>query len=537
VLALSCLLLALLLALAFAQSRRAALQQERPRRAATTRSSNTIKVAPGGDFQKALNTARPGDTIILEAGASYTGPFTLPFKPGGTNTDSDYITIQSSALSQLPTSSERVSPSHASLMPKLLSPGNNQPALLTAAYAHHYRLIGLEISPRDASALLRDIVLLGDGSANQNSLAMIPHHLTLDRCYIHAFPTQETIRAVALNSASTEIINCYISEIHHKSNDSQGIWGWNGPGPFKIINNYLEASGENAGFGGSDPPIANLIPSDIEIRRNTFSKPVAWRGVWAVQNLFEIKSGQRVVIEGNLFENCWVSVQAGFAIVLTVRNQTGGAAWSTIRDIEFKNNIVRHSGSGVNLLGHDSADASYASVEMSNVRISNNLFEDIDGGKWGGSGIFVQVTTTSGVVIDHNTVMHSGSAVSAYFTVNNVGPSSGFVMTNNIMEHNDYGITGQGEGIGMSAIKWFFPRGVFKRNVIAGADASRYPPDNFYPFGLGELKFVDWKRGDYRLAATSRYKGRGTDGKDIGCDIEALEAALGASLSSHGKLN
>ncbi|HEY6188750.1 MAG TPA: hypothetical protein VIW80_13925, partial [Pyrinomonadaceae bacterium] len=197
----------------------------------------------GGNLQAALNSANPGDTIILEAGATYTGPFTLPAKPAS----EDFITIQSSALSQLPSASQRVSPAHAPLMPKLLSPGNNQPALLTAPFAHHYRLVGLEISPRDASALLRDIILLGDGSASQNSLQMIPHHLVLDRCYIHAFPTQETIRAIALNSSYTEIINCYISEIHHKSNDSQAIWGWNGPGPFKIINNYLEASGENAG--------------------------------------------------------------------------------------------------------------------------------------------------------------------------------------------------------------------------------------------------------------------------------------------------
>src|SRR5215213_7151932 len=493
VLALACLLPALLLALAFAQGRRQGAQQERPRRTSTVRSSNTIRVPPQGDFQKALNNARPGDTIILEAGATYTGPFTLPAKP---NSDL-FITIQSSALSQLPSASERVSPSHAPLMPKLLSPGNNQPALLTAAFSHHYRLVGLEISPRDASAILRDIVLLGDGSANQNSLAMIPHHLVLDRCYIHAFPTQETIRAIALNSSHTEIVNCYISEIHHKSNDSQAIWGWNGPGPFKIINNYLEASGENAGFGGSDPPIAGLIPSDIEIRHNTMSKPLSWRGVWAVMNLFEIKSGQRVVIEGNVFENCWVSVQAGFAIVLTVRNQTGGAPWSTIKEISFRNNVVRHSGSGVNLLGHDSADASYKSVEMENVRIENNLFEDIDGEKWGGSGIFVQVTTTSGVVVDHNTVMHSGSAISAYVTVNNVGPSSGFVMTNNIMQHNAYGIVGQGQGIGTPAFNWFFPNGTFRRNILVGADASRYPIDNFYPAKIDDIGFADRTAANY----------------------------------------
>jgi Right handed beta helix region len=503
--------------------------------AGLTTSAATLVVPAGGNLQDTLNAANPGDTIILEAGASFTGPFTLPFKPGS-NTDADFITIQSSALSLLPSSSQRVSPSHSPLMPKLLSPGNDLPALLTAPFAHHYRLIGIEIAPRNASALVRDLVLLGDGSSAQNSLAMIPHHLVLDRCYIHAFPTQDSIRGVALNSASTDILNCYIAEIHHKSYDSQAVWGWNGPGPFKIINNYLEASGENAGFGGSDPAVRDLIPSDIEIRHNTLSKPLTWRGVWAVKNLFEIKSAQRVTIEGNVFENCWADAQNGFAILLTVRNQSGAAPWSTIRDVAIRHNIIRHAGSGFNLLGQDSSGVSYESVRMRNVRIENNLLTDIDGGKWGGSGIFLQITNTEGVVVDHNTVVHSGSAVMAYVTVNNLGPSVGFEMTNNIMQHNEYGIFGQGQGMGKSAVNWFFPRAVIRRNVIVGADASRYPPDNFYPHGLGELKFVDWKGGDYRLSPSSRYKRRGTDGKDVGCDMDALEAALAPSTALPGRL-
>ncbi|HEX8145219.1 MAG TPA: hypothetical protein VF553_21815, partial [Pyrinomonadaceae bacterium] len=75
-------------------------------------SAATLVVPAGGDLQAAINAAVPGDSIILEAGASYLGPFTLPAKPGS-NTDADFISIQSSALSLLPPSSQRVSPSHA----------------------------------------------------------------------------------------------------------------------------------------------------------------------------------------------------------------------------------------------------------------------------------------------------------------------------------------------------------------------------------------------------------------------------------------
>ncbi|HVG20884.1 MAG TPA: hypothetical protein VNI02_17685, partial [Blastocatellia bacterium] len=46
---------------------------------------NTITVPAGGDFQAALNGARPGDTIVLQAGATYitsSDGFVLPNKSG-----------------------------------------------------------------------------------------------------------------------------------------------------------------------------------------------------------------------------------------------------------------------------------------------------------------------------------------------------------------------------------------------------------------------------------------------------------------------
>src|SRR6516165_1750048 len=61
------------------------------------RAARTVNVPAKGDFQSALNSAQPGDTIVLEAGSTYSGHFTLPDKPG-----SAYITVRSSALASLP---------------------------------------------------------------------------------------------------------------------------------------------------------------------------------------------------------------------------------------------------------------------------------------------------------------------------------------------------------------------------------------------------------------------------------------------------
>src|SRR6185295_17777994 len=64
--------------------------QQRARRVEVSGSS--LRVPAGGDLQGALDRARPGDTIFLAAGATYTGTFNLPNKPG-----SEFIVIRSDA--------------------------------------------------------------------------------------------------------------------------------------------------------------------------------------------------------------------------------------------------------------------------------------------------------------------------------------------------------------------------------------------------------------------------------------------------------
>src|SRR5437879_3189771 len=101
-------------------------------------SGQTIAVPAGGSFQAALDAAQPGDVIQLQAGATFTGPFLLPNKPG-----TGWIYIQSSALANLPPPGTRVSPAQASLMPIIVSGNIFYPAISTAAGAHHYRFVGI----------------------------------------------------------------------------------------------------------------------------------------------------------------------------------------------------------------------------------------------------------------------------------------------------------------------------------------------------------------------------------------------------------
>src|ERR1051325_4765368 len=89
---------------------------------AGTARAETLTVPAGGDLQATLNAARPGDTIVLEAGAQYVGPFTLPNKA---TSSTDWIPIRTSTPdSALPSATTRVSPADSPLLPKLVSPGS-----------------------------------------------------------------------------------------------------------------------------------------------------------------------------------------------------------------------------------------------------------------------------------------------------------------------------------------------------------------------------------------------------------------------------
>ncbi|MBI3621535.1 MAG: hypothetical protein HY208_05035 [Nitrospirae bacterium] len=479
-----------------------------------------LSVPAGGDVQAALNAAQPGDEIVLAAGAVFTGPFTLPNKRGA-----GWITVRTDAPERLPQPGTRVHPAEAAAMPKLEASSGS--VLVAARGAHHYRFIGIEIRPRNG-VFLYNLVRLG---YDETSADQLPHHLIFDRCYLHGDPQKGARRGIAMNSMETAVIDSHLSDFKEAGADSQAIAGWNGAGPFKIANNYLEGAGENVLFGGSDSSIKSLVPADIEIRGNHFSKPLSWKiddpsyagTPWTVKNLFELKNARRVVVAGNLFERNWVHAQNGFAILLTVRNQDGGSPWSVVEDVTFMNNVVRHTASAVNILGYDN---NYPSRQTRRIVMKNNLFDDVGGVQWGGGGrLFQLLDGAADVVIDHNTAFHTGHIIMAEGR-----PNTGFIFQNNIAPHNEYGIFGADMGSGNPALERYFPGAAVRKNVIIGGNAAQYPPDNFFPASPGEMGFVGCAGGVYCLPPASPYQHAGTDGKDPGADVSAISAVMTSVL-------
>ena len=478
-------------------------------------------VANGTNLQAALDAARPGDVVLLHPGATYLGNLRLPVKEG-----TRFIVVKSSAdESLLPPARTRTGPSYSTHLAKIAAPGVD-PALATVSGTHHWRFENIEFVPA-ANGLTAALVQLGSLYASeQGSLAQVPHDLAFDRVLINVPAGVSLRRGIGLDSARTKIVNSYIAGAKSPYSDAQAILGINGPGPFLIDNNYLEGSGENVMFGGGDPAIVGLVPSDITFTRNHCAKPWSWREsrAWSVKNLFELKNAQRVRIEGNLFENNWSASQVGWAILFNVRNQDGTAPWSTVRDVIFRNNVVRHATGGINLLGIDNY---HPSVRAKNITITNNLIYDIDGPSYGSSvymgGFLIVLDGVDNLTVEHNTVVNTGTILSAD---GEGGVTTGLVYRNNYMRNNAYGIFGSGYGTGISSLEHYFPGYVVVGNVIAGGLERFYPAGNFFPeVSEFDNSFVDPASGNYRLVAGSRFQTAATDGTQVGADLDAISAA------------
>ena len=497
-------------------------QTTRPRRAESG-PARTVMVKASDNLQRALDAARPGDELVLEAGATYVGNFVLPARSGADS----FVTVRSSRSAEL-AEGRRVTPADAPRMARLASAGVG-PALKATPGSNYFRFVGLEFTQGAAvGEYSYSIVELGDGAADgaQTTLASVPHHLEFDRCIVRTRDERTAAqRGITLNSAHTAVKNSYVAGIKWAGVETQAVGGWNGPGPFTIENNYLEAAGINVMFGGAVPAINGLIPSDIVVRGNHLYKPLSWKQgdpayggrAWTVKNLLELKSARRVVIEGNVMEHSWAHAQIGWAVIFNTANDSG--VWSRIEDVELRNNLIRGAGNGINLRARDESSG----VKMARVRVANNLLLDL-GPRWGGYGIAFQILRgPADVTIEHNTAEPPHAMLLLDGEAGEHCANLRF--TNNLLRHGAYGVFGNGGTIGTAAFEQYCRRWSFAGNVIAGDDGKRYPASNFFLAAFDAKFFADPTRGNYRVNHP-RVKGRATDGKDPGCDFDELEAAL-----------
>ena len=306
----------------------------------------------------AITKSSPGDIIVLDAGATYSGNFVLPAK---TNSNNSWIYIESSAIASLPAGT-RVSTANAAQMAKIVTP-NTSAAFGMAIGANHWRLAGLEIASTSTVGCQAthnppincfSYFLIGP----QSSALPLPDSITVDRCYVHGSPSIDLQRGILANATNFAVVESYIDEVHMIGVDSQGILAYWTPGPLKIVDNYIAASTENIMLGGAGGPATPWVPSDVQIQNNYLFKPLSWiplsvtKPTMVIKNAFEVKSAQRVLFDSNTIENVWVNGQSGTAIVLTVRTTQSGDI-AVINDMTITNNVLKNVVGGFSTLAED----------------------------------------------------------------------------------------------------------------------------------------------------------------------------------------
>jgi hypothetical protein len=537
----------------------------------------TRTVKAGDNLQSALDQAACGDTLSLEAGATFTGRFLLPKKNCD---DAHWIILRSSAAdSELPAEGSRLTPCYAgvgslpgrpdfhcnstkNVLAKLVFAGKSGfGPIVFAAEANHYRLEGLEITRAAGENSITALI-----AAEVHSPA---DHIILDRLWVHGTAQDETTRGVFLTGiAFAAIVDSFFDDFHCVSatgscTDAQAIGGGGGDqpsGPYKIVNNFLEASGENILFGGGP---ATITPADIEIRRNRFFKPLIWKPgqpgfvggtsgkPFIVKNLFELKNAQRLLFEGNILDNSWGGVgQMGFALVLTPRNQNSKCPSCRLTDITLRNSRIRHMGSGMSI-ANAPADTGGLAAAGERYSIHDLIFEDIDGDRYNGFGAFAMIISNGpqlrDVKIDHVTALPSRVAMIVGADRDKPLPAN-FSVTNSILSAAEREVTSTGGGkqtcgfgvVAMGPEAMFqncFHDMTFTHNAIIGASKA-WPKANSFPKNEAAVGFVNAKdevSRDYRLCRegdksslckkTSPYLHAGSDGKDLGADIEAIDRA------------
>ncbi|HTK49203.1 MAG TPA: Ig-like domain-containing protein [Gemmatimonadaceae bacterium] len=463
-----------------------------------------VRVAAGSSLQAALDAAQPGDELLLAPGATWVGNFILPDKGSSTN----WITVRTDASDAvIGAPGTRMTPTRAGTakLAKILTP-NNAPAIASALTAHHWRLTGLDVSGTPAAFEVNGIVRFGDGSGAQNSLSLVAHHMILDRSFVHGTSTLSVRRCMSLQSATSAIVDSWLSDCHSNNGDSQAILGYNGPGPYLIDNNHLEGGHQAIMFGGADPSITNLSPSDITITGNHMTRPLAWNGVWQTKTIYESKNSRRVLMEGNVIENVWASAQVGFAVLLKSENQNGTAPWSQTTDVTVRYNRIRNAGSGFNIAANPGAAAAVPAARM---LIVDNVIDNLGVSPYTGDGMPLQVLgSVADIIVAHNSWSNAGKQAISF----DGGATTRLVVHSNVIPNGSYGVKGSGTGIGIPTLTAYAPNGIFSYVSLVGADCSLYPTTtscpNAYPSSLP----------------------MGYDGRQVGPDMTKLNSAITGTI-------
>ena len=539
---------------------------------------SVVPVHAGANLQAALNMARCGQNLVLDAGATWSGNFNVPAQPVQC-TANNPILLNTSAMASLPggnaDTTQQIQQSQSALTATISSPNRNQALgfcqipTCTAVPAYWY-FAGISFTTSNVGTASQPNYNIVAISVGATAMSQEASHIVFDRVIVTG--NGMTVRGFYADASGFALINSQVTGMIDTSQDTQAVLACDSTGPFLIQGNYLEASGENIMFGGCGTGL--LPPSDITVRRNYLHKQPSWyrqffNGLLLdIKNNFECKDCVRVLVDSNIAD---YSVAQGQGNMLSNNSFT---PWQDV-DITYTNNLIMHAAGGPYVASNNQTVTS----KTARIMFRNNIFLDVNT-SWGGGLPFApDCFVISGgqpkgggmadITFDHNTCMN---AVTPPGTENinesywngqaNIAIVRGLTITNNI-GYGAVAVDGHAQGESLALLP---ATGIYLNNIHVGDTWNKgisqtpiYPPgdhvfqpistatpaggthacnvqpmqDSCQPLNWAKVGFVDYAGGSagtnlpgLALASTSKYHLAGTDGADIGANVAAVLAAV-----------
>lgn len=587
-----------------------------------TPSPGTVRTTTAANFNTTYAASSCGDTIKVTGGTSFTGTWNITKQCDNAH----WITVEGSGVTSdvnFPAEGTRNSPcfSNVTSLPNRPSYPCGSPASDTAQVmapasssalkingASYHRFIGMEFTRVTTAAVPVYFIVDLSNTATQTN------HIIFDRVWIHGvnadgtFPQSRatdtsTTRGIYLGQSNhIALIDSYCSDFYDNgsvatngNSDAQCIGGGfggisnSGWGVYKFVNNHIEGSAEGILLGGAGgPPLTptgctvlvncNLdVPTDIEVRRNLFFKPLSWNGNttsspvsvgWPVEkNGFEMKIGARALFEANVVQNVWYSAQVGECWALAPKNQSAGTSGSAptalTNDFTFRYNYCYNAAQGP--MYYVTMDANCTSCQtqgMNRISVHGTLADDA-------LGLFnttlvpfscctadeLAMTTVPDFTgkglnkiqnfsYQHNTHVRGGRYLFGF------GAAGSNLIFNLTMQNNIWAIA-QGVGSnpslsGCSTTNTFtqilsscVTTSTVDHNFVFGtASLTGWPSGNtaeatstamgFTSYGTGDSNMTP---GNYALTAGSPGHNAASDGSDVGANITQLNSEISGVAS------
>jgi hypothetical protein len=560
---------------------------------------NPVNVSTSAQLITALAAAACGQQITLQCGNTFSGHFTIPALQCPAN---DYLWIQSSCVSSLPAEAARYSmtytnsqgsqiltapkfgPCYAGVTSlsgrptfdcpvapgiytaKISTPDASEAIVFSPGTTSGIRIIGLEVTRATGTGYVAELVKLGNVGTISDVI--------FDRWWCHGDELQDetescvNISGIPYFASVDSYYGDFVCLTH--CTDAHAIYGGlnqlssTAEGPQKIVNNFIEASGENVLFGGGS---ALSTPADIEYRGNLNFKPMTWRAAdpaynggvggvpYIVKNLFELKNAQRALIEGNMFVGSWSGFsQGGPAWDLTPVNQSGNAPtafdanitlrynWTTSTNFAMELDLANNGGylaaGGNHYSIHDDVfdnlgycqpicPTSNPTVQMTTARqITSASQTQHDVTVRNVSFIYAPVATPSAAIGLSNPTIASG--LNQYNETYTSNLQQTFGGTLNLEGGSDPTNCANGIPIGIPMFAACWTGYTVSNNCFLDNGSHTWPGTNTFDtsYATALTNYANGFGGDYVVNPRSPCKAAGTDGLDPGANIAVVAAVL-----------